>query len=126
MNDTKRRKDMKRRRVKGARLLEQGEQPAEVARRTGVSRQSVMRWQQAIGRWRDQAARAAWPTRTSAAIVGGPTEGAGAVFETRGAGCGVCHGDLDGTTHRRIDCRAVRRAHGQRISLAGLARADGL
>src|SRR6185312_416477 len=48
MNDTKRRKDMKRRRVKGARLLEQGEWPAEVARRTGVSRQSVMRWQRAL------------------------------------------------------------------------------
>lgn len=48
MNDTQRMQEMKRRRVKGARLLKAGKHPAEVARLTGVSRQSVMRWQRAI------------------------------------------------------------------------------
>jgi len=37
-------KEMKRRRVKGARLLQNGERPAQVARELGVLRQSVMRW----------------------------------------------------------------------------------
>lgn len=48
MNDTQRMQEMKRRRVKGARLLKAGKHPAEVARLTGVSRQSVMRWERAI------------------------------------------------------------------------------
>jgi transposase len=48
MNDQERMKEMKQRRVKGVRLLQQGERPAEVARRTGVSRQSVMRWERAL------------------------------------------------------------------------------
>lgn len=41
--------EMKRRRVKGARLLQTGERPAEVARQVGVSRQTVMRWQRRLG-----------------------------------------------------------------------------
>jgi transposase len=48
MDDKRRRKQMRRRRVKGARLLESGIAPAEVARRVGVTRQSVMRWERAI------------------------------------------------------------------------------
>jgi transposase len=48
MDDKQRMKELRRRRVKGARLLESGVAPAEVARRTGVSRQSVMRWERAI------------------------------------------------------------------------------
>lgn len=40
---------MERRRFKAARLLKQGVWPAEVARRLGVSRQSVHRWQQRLG-----------------------------------------------------------------------------
>ena len=48
MDDKQRMKDLRRRRVQGARLLESGVAPAEVARRVGVSRQSVMRWERAI------------------------------------------------------------------------------
>lgn len=39
---------LKRRRLKGARLLEAGVFPAEVARRLGVTRQSVSRWQKQL------------------------------------------------------------------------------
>src|SRR4051812_1575926 len=48
MDDKQRMKELRRRRVRGARLLESGVPPAEVARRVGVSRQSVMRWERAI------------------------------------------------------------------------------
>src|SRR5262249_26085825 len=48
MDDKQRMKELRRRRVKGARLLESGMAPAEVARRVNVSRQSVMRWERAI------------------------------------------------------------------------------
>lgn len=41
-------KELKRRRLKAARLLERGVRPAEVARTLEVSRQSVMRWQRAL------------------------------------------------------------------------------
>lgn len=40
-------KALERRRRRGARLLEAGESQAEVARRVGVSRQTVMRWERA-------------------------------------------------------------------------------
>jgi transposase len=40
-------KDMERRRRRGARLLAAGESQGEVARRVGVSRQTVMRWDRA-------------------------------------------------------------------------------
>lgn len=48
MRDSQVLKEMKRRRVKGARMLLRGEKPAQVARALGVSRQSVMRWEQAL------------------------------------------------------------------------------
>jgi transposase len=48
MGDAQVLKEMKRRRVQGARMLLRGEKPAEVARRLGVSRQSVMRWERAL------------------------------------------------------------------------------
>ncbi len=48
MDDKQRMKEFMRRRVKGARLLKSGVIPAEVARRVGVSRQTVMRWERAI------------------------------------------------------------------------------
>jgi transposase len=48
MDDKQRMKELRRRRVKGARLLASGVPPAEVARRVSVSRQSVMRWERAI------------------------------------------------------------------------------
>lgn len=48
MKDAEVLKGMKQRRVKGARMLLQGEKPAQVARELGVSRQSVMRWQRAL------------------------------------------------------------------------------
>jgi len=48
MRDSKVLKEMKRRRVKGARMLLRGEKPAQVARAVGVSRQSVMRWERAL------------------------------------------------------------------------------
>jgi transposase len=48
MRDSQVLKEMKRRRVKGARMLLRGEKPAEVARQMGVSRQSVMRWERAL------------------------------------------------------------------------------
>jgi hypothetical protein len=38
MDDKQRMKDLRQRRVQGARLLESGVPPAEVARRVGVSR----------------------------------------------------------------------------------------
>lgn len=48
MRDAQVLKEMKRRRVKGARMLLRGEKPAQVARTLGVSRQSVMRWERAL------------------------------------------------------------------------------
>ena len=48
MDDKQRRKELRRRRVRGARLLQDGFAPAEVARRVGVSRQSVMRWERVL------------------------------------------------------------------------------
>lgn len=48
MKDAEVLREIKRRRVKGARMLLRGEKPAQVARELGVSRQSVMRWQRAL------------------------------------------------------------------------------
>lgn len=48
MSDSDELREMKQRRVKGARLLQSGIHPAEVARRVGVSRQSVMRWERRL------------------------------------------------------------------------------
>lgn len=48
MSDEVQLKEMKERRVQGARLLQSGIHPAEVARRVGVSRQSVMRWERRL------------------------------------------------------------------------------
>jgi len=48
MRDAQVLKEMKRRRVKGARMLLRGEKAAQVARKLGVSRQSVMRWERAL------------------------------------------------------------------------------
>lgn len=44
MDNEQRLKDLERRRRRGARLLASGLSQAEVARRVGVSRQSVLRW----------------------------------------------------------------------------------
>lgn len=48
MSDEHELKKMKERRVEGARLLQSGLHAAEVARRVGVSRQSVMRWEERL------------------------------------------------------------------------------
>jgi transposase len=48
MSDEHELRQMKERRVEGARLLQSGVHAAEVARRTGVSRQSVMRWERRL------------------------------------------------------------------------------
>ena len=48
MSDTQVLREMKRRRVRGARMLARGEKPAQVARALAVSRQSVMRWEKAL------------------------------------------------------------------------------
>lgn len=48
MDNEQRLKDFERRRLRGARLLGNGTRPAEVARQTGVSRQTVMRWERAL------------------------------------------------------------------------------
>ena len=55
MRDSKELKAMKGRRVKGARMLLRGDEPARVARTVGVSRQTVMRWERALaeGAWSD-------------------------------------------------------------------------
>lgn len=45
MRHSQKLKEMERRRRRGARLLAAGESQAEVARRLGVSRQTVMRWE---------------------------------------------------------------------------------
>lgn len=45
MNNEKRLKELERRRRRAARLLAAGVKQAEVARRVGVSRQSVLRWE---------------------------------------------------------------------------------
>lgn len=47
MRHSEKLKEMERRRRRGARLLAAGESQAEVARRVGVSRQTVMRWDRA-------------------------------------------------------------------------------
>lgn len=47
MRHSQKLKEMERRRRRGARLLAAGESQAEVARRVGVSRQTVMRWDRA-------------------------------------------------------------------------------
>jgi len=46
MDNEQRLKELERRRRRGARLLEAGVAPAEVARRVGVSRQAAWRWEQ--------------------------------------------------------------------------------
>jgi transposase len=47
--DTEQRlKELERRRLRAARLLNGGTHPAEVARQVGASRQSVMRWERAL------------------------------------------------------------------------------
>jgi transposase len=48
MSDEHELKKMRERRVEGARLLQSGVHAAEVARRVGVSRQSVMRWERRL------------------------------------------------------------------------------
>jgi transposase len=48
MSDEHELQTLKERRVQGARLLQSGIHPAEVARRVGVSHQSVMRWEQRL------------------------------------------------------------------------------
>jgi transposase len=48
MDTEQRLKELERRRLRGARLLNNGTHPAEVARQVGVSRQSVMRWERAL------------------------------------------------------------------------------
>ena len=48
MDNEQRLKDLERRRLRGARLLGNGTRAAEVARQTGVSRQTVMRWERAL------------------------------------------------------------------------------
>lgn len=62
---------MERRRLEAAQLLQKGVWPAEVARRLGVSRQSVHRWQQRLGqegrRALRKAARAGRPPKLTAA-----------------------------------------------------------
>lgn len=45
MRHSQKRQELERRRRRGARLLAAGESQAEVARRVGVSRQTVMRWE---------------------------------------------------------------------------------
>ena len=47
MRHSQKLKELERRRRRGARLLAAGESQAEVARRVGVSRQTVMRWERA-------------------------------------------------------------------------------
>lgn len=47
MRHSQKLKELERRRGRGARLLAGGESQAEVARRVGVSRQTVMRWDRA-------------------------------------------------------------------------------
>jgi transposase len=62
---------MERRRLEAAQLLKQGVWPAEVARRLGVSRQSVHRWQQRVAqdgrRALRKAGRAGRPPKLTAA-----------------------------------------------------------
>jgi len=48
MDTEQRLKELERRRLRGARLLNSGTHPAEVARQVRVSRQSVMRWERAL------------------------------------------------------------------------------
>ncbi len=48
MDDRERMKKLRQRRVRGARLLQQGIAQAEVARRVGVSRQTVMVWERKL------------------------------------------------------------------------------
>jgi transposase len=47
MRHSQKLKALERRRLRGARLLAAGESQAEVARKVGVSRQTVMRWERA-------------------------------------------------------------------------------
>jgi transposase len=48
MSKTDELKEMKRRRIKGAKLLQSGKRPAQVARMLEVSRQTVMRWERRL------------------------------------------------------------------------------
>lgn len=48
MDTEQRLKELERRRLRAARLLNNGTHPAEVARQVGASRQSVMRWERAL------------------------------------------------------------------------------
>ena len=72
MDVEKQLKELEQRRKRGMRLLGTGVWPAEVARRVGVSRQSVLRWsvQRPTGRarQRDEAAIRTWKDKRWPAI----------------------------------------------------------
>jgi len=114
MDDKQRMKELKRRRVNGVRLLESGVWPAEVARRLGTSRQTVMRWERAIeAGGRDRLVKLG--------VRGRPRRLSDEQLHELGRL--LKQGAL--AAHWRTDPTEVRSALGQQLGLAG-TRTDGL
>jgi transcriptional regulator with XRE-family HTH domain len=110
MRHSQKLKELERRRRRGARLLAGGESQAEVARRVGVSRQTVMRWDRARQEGGIEALRRAphfgRPERLSAAHR-------------------LLNGVMDGAADRAADRDEVLRETGSHLGLA-VARTAGL
>src|ERR1700738_3422489 len=101
---------LERRRMAAAKLLQQGVSQAEVARRLGVHRQSVIRWVRELrksGRARPVSARA---RRTQGQAERGRLAGNRAGAQTRTASTGLRDGTVDGATGRPADRATVRGA----------------
>lgn len=133
MDNEQRLRDLERRRRRGTRLLAAGHAQAEVARRVGVSRQSVLRWERAREQAGPRGAAAAASVWSAAAVVGRAVVAAGARAEGRRSGGGFSDRTVDAAADRRADRAAVCRPSGAVLGVAvvagtGLERAtaDGL
>ena len=115
MRHSQKLKELERRRRRGARLLAGGESQAEVARRVGVSRQTVMRWDRARQEGGMEALRRAphfgRPERLSAA--------------QRQELVRLLNGVMDRAADRAADRDEVRRETGSHLGLA-VTRTAGL
>src|SRR3979411_2458052 len=102
MSKTRDRAELEARRLDGARLLQRGVKPAEVARRLKVSRTSVWRWERAL-------ATNGRPARRQAR--GGREEAVGRSARSRRLGARICHRFVDagagGQAHRKDQRQTV-------------------
>ena len=125
MRHSQKLKELERRRRRGARLLAGGESQAEVARRVGVSRQTVMRWDRARQEGGMEALTPGAALRTSGAAQRGTTPGAGAAAQRRGAGGRFLNGVMDAPRIAQLIETKFCRETGPLLGLA-VARTAGL